>query len=120
MSLSENPEYEKALRIDNRLKELKLFGYLNSLDLVDLLLIRDTYYLFCGGGKSKEEKAITKILKERGIKEMKKKKTEKKKTIEPCGTITPTKDLFKFKSENMGVFPKPEIERKDNNEGKEV
>ena len=64
MSLSDNPEYEKALRIDNRLKELELFDYLNSLDRADLLLIRDTYYLFCGGNESKEEKAISKILKE--------------------------------------------------------
>ena len=63
MSLSQNPECEKALRIDNRLKELELFDYLNSLDLADRLLIRDTYYLFCGGGESKEEKAISKILK---------------------------------------------------------
>ncbi len=45
---------------------------------------------------------------------MRKKRIEKKKTIEPCGTITPTKDFFKFKSSNIGVFPKPEIERKDN------
>ncbi|MBA7498310.1 hypothetical protein ES704_01045 [subsurface metagenome] len=66
MSLSQNPEYEKALRIDKRLKEVELFDYLNSLDLADLLLIKDTYYLFCGGGESKEEKAISKILEERG------------------------------------------------------
>ncbi|MBA7608522.1 hypothetical protein ES703_15699 [subsurface metagenome] len=45
---------------------------------------------------------------------MRKKRTEKKKTIEPCGTIWDTKDIFKFKSKNIGVFPKPEIERKDN------
>ena len=38
---------------------------------------------------------------------MKKNKIEKKKrTIEPCGTITPTKDFFKFKSKNIGVFKK--------------
>jgi len=65
MSLSQNPEYEKALRIDNRLKELELFDYLNGLDRTDLLLIRDVYYLFCGGNKSRQEKAITKILNER-------------------------------------------------------
>ena len=68
MSLSENPEYEKALRIDNRLKELKLFDYLNSLDLADKLLLRDQYYLFCGGSKSKAEKSITRILEKRGVK----------------------------------------------------
>ncbi|MBA7617435.1 hypothetical protein ES703_24749 [subsurface metagenome] len=65
MGLSQNPEYEKALRIDKRLKELELFDYLNGLDRVDLLLIRDTYHLFCGGNKSKQERSITKIL-ERG------------------------------------------------------
>jgi hypothetical protein len=54
-----------------------------------------------------------KYLNERRIK-MRKKRIEKKKTIEPCGTITPTKDFFKFKSKNIGVFKKPEIERKDN------
>jgi len=43
---------------------------------------------------------------------MRKKKIEKKKTIEPTGTITPTKDFFKFKSKNIGIFPKPKIERK--------
>ncbi len=43
---------------------------------------------------------------------MKKKRIKKKKTIEPCGTMIPTKDYFKFKSENLGVFKKPEIERK--------
>jgi len=68
MGLSQNPEYEKALRIDNRLKELELFDYLNSLDLTDKLLLRDTYYLFCSGSESKEEKAITKILKGRRVK----------------------------------------------------
>jgi len=61
MGLSQNPGYEKALRIDNRLKEVEIFTYLNSLDLTDKLLIRDTVYLFCGG-ESKEEKAISKIL----------------------------------------------------------
>ena len=49
---------------------------------------------------------------------MKKKRTEKKKTIQPCGTIIPTKDYFKFRSENMGTFKKPEIERKDKNKWK--
>jgi len=43
---------------------------------------------------------------------MKKKRTEKKKTIQPNGTITPLRDIFKFKSENIGVFKKPKIERK--------
>ena len=62
MGLSQNPGYEKALRIDNRLKEVEIFTYLNSLDLTDKLLIRDTVYLFCGSGESKEEKAISKIL----------------------------------------------------------
>ena len=39
--------------------------------------------------------------------------------VQPCGTITQTKDFFKFKSENIGVFPKPEIERKDNTKQKQ-
>ncbi|MBA7546241.1 hypothetical protein ES705_38626 [subsurface metagenome] len=65
MGLSQNPEYEKALRIDNRIKEVELFDYLNNLDRTDLLLIRDTHYLFCGGDESRAEKAITKILKGR-------------------------------------------------------
>lgn len=43
---------------------------------------------------------------------MRKKKIEKKKTIEPTGSMIPTKDFFKFKSENIGVFKKPEIKRK--------
>ena len=43
-----------------------------------------------------------------------------RKPVEPCGTITQTKDFFSFKSENMGIFPKPEIERKDNNKRKNV
>ena len=46
-------------------KEIEISTYLDSLDLADLLLIRDTYFLFCGG-KSEQEKAITKILKGRG------------------------------------------------------
>ncbi|MBA7564865.1 hypothetical protein ES708_06534 [subsurface metagenome] len=45
---------------------------------------------------------------------MRKKRIEKKKKIEPSGTITQSRDYFKFKSENIGIFPKPEIERKDN------
>jgi len=49
-------------------------------------------------------------------KEMRKKRIEKKKTIQPCGTITPTKDYFKFKSKNIGTFKKPKIERNDNPE----
>jgi len=44
---------------------------------------------------------------------MRKKKVEKKKTIEPTGTITPTKDFFKFKSKNIGIFPKPKRERRN-------
>lgn len=63
MSLSQNPAYEKALRIDDRLKEIEISAYLDSLDRTDKLLIRDTVYLFCGGVESKEEKAISKILK---------------------------------------------------------
>jgi len=46
-------------------EEEEISTYLNSLDRTDLLLIRDTYYLFCGI-ESKQEKAITKILNERG------------------------------------------------------
>ncbi len=42
-----------------------IFAYLDSLDLADKLLLRDQYYLFCGGIESKEERAITKILKKR-------------------------------------------------------
>ena len=42
--------------------EEEISTYLNNLDRTDKLLIRDTVYLFCGGGESKEEKAITKIL----------------------------------------------------------
>ncbi|MBA7573072.1 hypothetical protein ES708_14867 [subsurface metagenome] len=45
---------------------------------------------------------------------MRKGRIEKKKKIEPCGTVITSKDFFKFKSSNIGVFPKPEIERKDN------
>lgn len=44
---------------------------------------------------------------------MRKKRIGKKKTIKPTGTITPLKDIFKFRSKNIGVFKKPEIERKD-------
>jgi len=72
--LSPGLEYEKALRIDNRLKEVEVSTYLNSLDRTDRLLIRDIYYLFCGGGESKEEKAISKILENRkGVKKKMKK-----------------------------------------------
>ena len=77
--------------------------YLNNLDRTDKLLIRDTVYLFCGGGESKEEKAISKILGKGG------KGKKKKKTIEPSGTITQTKDYFKFKSKNLELFKKPEL-----------
>ncbi len=51
---------------------------------------------------------------------MKKKRIKKERTIEPCGTITQTKDYFKFKSENLGLFKEPEIERKDKNKWKGV
>jgi hypothetical protein len=47
-----------------KLKE-EISTYLDSLDLADKLLIRDTYFLFCGGNESKQEKAITKILNKR-------------------------------------------------------
>ncbi|MBA7515719.1 hypothetical protein ES705_07762 [subsurface metagenome] len=47
-----------------KLKE-EITTYLDSLDLADKLLIRDTYYLFLGK-ETEEEKAITKILKKRG------------------------------------------------------
>ncbi|MBA7515720.1 hypothetical protein ES705_07763 [subsurface metagenome] len=57
------------------------------------------------------------ILNKGGIDEMKKKRTEKKKKIESCGNITKRRDIFKFKSSNIGVFPKPAIERKDNTKG---
>jgi len=40
----------------------EIFIYLNNLDRTDKLLIRDQYYLFCGGNKSKQEKAISKII----------------------------------------------------------
>ena len=66
MGLSQNPECEKALILDNHLKEIEIFDYLNSLDLTDKLLIKNTYYLFCGGNESKQEKAISKILEKRG------------------------------------------------------
>ena len=67
MSLSQNPECEKALRLDNRLKEIEISTYLNNLDKTDKLLIRDTVYLFCGGVENKEEKAISKILNDQGV-----------------------------------------------------
>ncbi|MBA7523696.1 hypothetical protein ES705_15829 [subsurface metagenome] len=44
---------------------------------------------------------------------MRKKRIEKK-TIEPCGTMVETKDYFKFKSENIGIFKKPKIKRNNN------
>ena len=34
---------------------------------------------------------------------------KKKRTIEPTGTITQTKDYFKFKSKNLGLFKKPKL-----------
>ena len=66
-------------------------------------------------GLSSRECNLLDLQSERGFKEMKKKRIEKKKPIQPNGTITPLRDIFKFKSENMGIFKKPEIERKDNN-----
>ncbi|MBA7519204.1 hypothetical protein ES705_11279 [subsurface metagenome] len=68
MSESQNPECEKALILDNHLKELKeeeITNYLDSLDRTDKLLIINTYYLFCGGNESKEERAISKIIEKR-------------------------------------------------------
>ena len=53
-------------------------------------------------------------MREKSIFRVKEKKYKKYQT----GTITPTKDFFKFKSKNIGVFPKPKIERKDNNKWK--
>ena len=67
MGLSQNPECEKALILDNHLKEIEISTYLNSLDKTDKLLIRDTYYLFCGN-ESKEEKSISRIIKSIKIK----------------------------------------------------
>ena len=32
--------------------------------------------------------------------------------IRPCGTITSSRDIFKFKSKNIGVFPKEDQEKK--------
>ena len=55
------------LDLQSEKEEEEISTYLNSLDRADLLLIRDTYFLFCGG-ESKQEKAISKILEERGIK----------------------------------------------------
>ena len=55
------------LDLQSEKEKVEIFNYLNSLDLADKLLIRDTYYLFCGS-ENKEEKAITKILNERGLK----------------------------------------------------
>ena len=43
-----------------------------------------------------------------------KKKIEKKdRKIKPNGTITKSRDYFKLKSENIGVFKQPPIVRKD-------
>ena len=61
MGLSQNPECEKALILDNHLKEVEIFAYLDGLDRTDKLLIINTYYLFCGN-ESKEERAISKII----------------------------------------------------------
>ncbi|MBA7570218.1 hypothetical protein ES695_01265 [Candidatus Atribacteria bacterium 1244-E10-H5-B2] len=70
MSLSPGLEAEKALILDNHLRELKeeeITNYLDSLDLTDKLLIRDTYYLFLGN-LSMQEEAISKIIKSIKIK----------------------------------------------------
>ncbi|MBA7519060.1 hypothetical protein ES705_11134 [subsurface metagenome] len=61
MGLSQNPEYEKALILDNHLKEIEIFDYLSSLDLTDKLLLRDQYYLFLGE-ETKEEKVVSEII----------------------------------------------------------
>ena len=61
MGLSPGLEAEKALILDNHLKEIEIFNYLDGLDKTDKLLIRDTYYFFCGK-KTKEEKAISRII----------------------------------------------------------
>lgn len=45
---------------------------------------------------------------------MRKKKIEKKYKKYQTGTITSRRDIFKFKSKNMGLFKKPKIERDDN------
>ncbi|MBA7698630.1 hypothetical protein ES703_107309 [subsurface metagenome] len=87
--------------------EEEISTYLNNLDRTDKLLIRDIYYLFCGGIVSRGERLISKILTKGG-----KKVKKKKRTIEPCGTITQTKDFFKFKSKNIGVFKKPKEAKK--------
>ncbi len=42
---------------------------------------------------------------------MRKKRIKKKRTIQPTGTITETKNFFKFKSKNIGVFPKSKIKK---------
>lgn len=44
---------------------------------------------------------------------MRKKRIEKKKPIQPCGTITDIRDYFK-PLKNVGTFKKPKIGRKIN------
>lgn len=94
MSLSPGLEAEKALRIDKRIRA----GFYQRLGHALML---------CFEQKIKREKEYLE-----GVKVMRKKRAEKKKTIEPTGTMIPTKDYFKFRSENIGVFKKPEIKRK--------
>ena len=72
-----------------------------------------------GNNLSSRERNLLDLQSERGFKGMKKKKIEKKKPIEPNGSITPQKDWFK-PMENIGTFPKPKVERKDNNKWKGV
>ncbi len=50
------------LDLKSEKEEEEIFNYLNSLDRTDRLLLRDIYYLFCGN-ESKQERAISKILK---------------------------------------------------------
>jgi len=49
-------------------------------------------------------------MRKKSIFQVKEKKYKKYQT----GTITPQKDIFKFKSKNIGIFKKPKIERNDN------
>ena len=59
---------------------------------------------FCGGVLQvvTEEEGVAIKVDTKEIKGIKK----RRKTIEPCGTITPTSDFFSFRSRNIGVFPK--------------
>ena len=59
-------EFAFAKNQQNKLIYIEIFDYLNGLDRTDKLLLRDTYYLFCGS-ESKEEKAISEMLEKRGV-----------------------------------------------------